>query len=119
MQAIRGALALAMEDLENKETLVEYITICLQESDRVVQLINRMRHIYRPTSMDPEPILINDTISEISSVARKEISRQGVSLHLGLAPGLREVIGIVDQLRLVFLSVALSLSDALAQSEGE
>jgi GAF domain-containing protein len=119
MQAIRGALELAMENLDDRETLVEYITMCLRESERVVHLINRMRHIYRQTSKDPEPILINETINEISIVARKEIARHGVSLQLDLAPGLGDVVGMVDQLRLVFLSVALSLSDALSQSEGE
>ncbi len=119
MQAIRGALELAMENLEDHETLVEYITMCLRESERVVQLINRMRHIYRQTSKDPEPVLINETIHEVSIVARKEIARHGVSLQLELAPGLGGVMGMVDQLRLVFLSVALSLSDALSQSEGE
>jgi len=119
MQAIRGALELAMENLEEKETLVEYITMCLRESERVVHLINRMRHIYRPTSMDPEPIQINETIHEISIVARKEIARQGISLHLDLASGLQDVVGMVDQLRLVFLSVALSLSDTLSKSEGD
>ncbi len=63
--------------------------------------------------------MINETIDEVSIVARKEIARHGVSLQLELAPGLGGVVGMVDQLRLVFLSVALSLSDALSQTEGE
>lgn len=118
MQAIRGALALALEDLGDEESLTEYIQICTQESDRVIHLINKMRHIYRPSGEGLGPVHINEIIVEVTKIAQKMSHHQGVSINTDLTPNLPEINGVVDQLHLVLLSMVLGLSDAIADAGG-
>lgn len=115
MQAIRGALSLALEELDDPEELELYINLCLNESERVVQLINRMRQIYRPQSDTPETIDVNTLIQEAIAIANKELNRQRVSLQVNLAPDLPTITGIANQLHLVFLNVILNLAYAIGE----
>jgi len=118
MQAISGALALAKEDLQNEESLQDYIMICIQESDRVVDLINKMRHVYRAESDSSGTMQINDAIRYMSTFARQVSIRQGVELHMELASKIPDIHGAADQMQLVFLSMTLCLSDAIAAIGG-
>jgi GAF domain-containing protein len=118
MQAIRGALALAKEDLRDEESLQDYIMMCIQESDRVVDLVNKMRHVYNPASDSSGTIQINKTIRDMSTFANRVSIRQGVDLHMELEPRIPEIHGAADQMQLVFLSMTLCLSDAIAAIGG-
>jgi nitrogen-specific signal transduction histidine kinase len=113
MQAIKGAMTLALEDLNDVPSLREYIQLSLDQSDRVVQLVNRMKEIYRPHSDAPELVNITHLLQEMLIVANKAISRQNVSVKTRLATMLPPVFGIANQLHLVFLSIALNLGDTL------
>jgi GAF domain-containing protein len=118
MQAIRGALALAMEDPYDEDALIECLSMCMQESDRVVHLIDRMRHIYRPSGEGSKPVHINDTIQEIVATAQKVSRRQGIALRTDLDPNVAEYSTFVDQLHIIFLNLVLSLSDAISEAGG-
>lgn len=119
MQAIKGAMTLALEDLHDVPLLREYIQLSLEQTDRVVQLVNRMKEIYRPHSSKQELVNITHLLQDMLSVAHKAISRQNVSVKSRLTPGLPPVLGIANQLHLVFLSIALNLGDALGSEGGE
>ncbi len=114
MQTISGALALAKEDLQDEESLQDYIRMCIEESDRVVDLINKMRHMYRPASDSSGTMQINEAIQYMSTFARQVSKPQGVDLHMDLASGLPDIHGAADQMQLVLLSMTLCLSDAIA-----
>ena len=118
MQAIRGALTLAMEELNNPQELATYIQMSLQESERVVHLVNRMRQIYRPQTDIPEKLAVNHVLQEAIDIARKELVRQQVTLQADLAANLPPIRGIVNQLYLVFLNLILNLSDAIGTAGG-
>jgi len=45
MQATSGALDLVMEESDISDELDSYLTICRQETRRVVKLLERMRQI--------------------------------------------------------------------------
>jgi nitrogen-specific signal transduction histidine kinase len=118
MQAIQGALTLALEELNNPAEVDMYIRMSLQESDRVVKLINRLRQIYRPQAERPESLDLNRLLQEAVAIARKEIKRQKISLHVDLAPQLPPLTVIANQIHLVFLSLILNLSDAIGSAGG-
>ncbi len=119
MQAIKGAMTLALEDLNDIPSLREYIQLTLEQSNRVVQLVNRMKEIYRPHNNAPEWVNITHLLQEILIVVHKAISRQNVAVRTRLATHLPLVFGVANQLHLVFLSIALNLSDALGSQGGE
>lgn len=118
MQAIRGALVLATEELRNPQELANYISLSLKESDRVVQLLNRLRQVYRPQKDAPETLDLNHLLREVVETADKELKRQKVILHADLSSEIPPINAIANQLHLVFLSHILNLSDAIGSAGG-
>jgi signal transduction histidine kinase len=119
MQAIRGALTLAQEDLSDTESLQDYLTMCINESDRVVDLIDKMRHVYLPQSDDTDPVKLNEALQTVMVFAQKVSIRQGVEIHMDLAPDLSPIQIAGDQIHLVLFSLILNLSDAVAAGGGD
>lgn len=118
MQAIRGALALAMEELDSPVDLKDYIRLSQQETDRVVNLVSRMRQLYRPSSDQFEIVNITDLLRETLEIAFDEMQRQRVKVNIKLPPDFLPVSGIQNQLHLAFLSVTLHLIDAIGATGG-
>jgi GAF domain-containing protein len=118
MQTIRTALVLAREELHDPRKLETYLQMSLEESERIVQLVNRMRQIYRPHGDVPETLEVNELLREAATIARKELRRKQVTIEANLAPKLPLITAIADQLHLVFLSLMLSLGDALGEVGG-
>ncbi|MGD8603637.1 MAG: GAF domain-containing protein [Anaerolineales bacterium] len=118
MQAIRGALTLAQEDIDDSEALQDYLAMCIQESDRVVDLIDKMRHVYLPQADGSGPVHLNATLQTVMTFAHKASLRQGVEIQMELAPDLSPLYVASDQIHLVLLSLILYLSDAVAAAGG-
>ena len=118
MQAIQGALNLALEELDSPEDLTVYLQLSLVESERVIQLLSRMRQIYRPQNDNSERINLNDILQEAISLANKEFRRQKITLRADLNAKLPPLLAVANQLHLVFLSVLLNLSDAIGAAGG-
>ena len=112
-------MTLSLEDLHDLPLLREYIQLSLEQTDRVVQLLNRMKEIYRPHSSTSELVNITHLLQDMLIVGHKAISRQNVSVKTHLAPGLPPVLGVANQLHLVFLSITLNLGDVLGSEGGE
>lgn len=118
LQAIQSSLTLAGEEIENSEEVLEYLRIAQQEVTRVIGLLNRMRQIYRPQSTTPSSIDLNKLLGEALLTARKELSRENVTLSEALTPNLPVFTGIADQLNLAFLSILLNIIAAQGSSGG-
>ncbi len=119
MQAIQGALALALEELDSPDDVTAYLQLCQTESDRVIQLLSRMRRIYRPQESHQLVSLdLNRALQEAIALARKELKRQKITLQTDLDPNLPRLTAVVEQLHLVFLSLLLNWSDAIGAAGG-
>jgi len=118
MQAIQGALTLSLEEINNPTELETYIHLSLDESSRVVNLLNRMRQVYRPQTDTMELIDLHNTLQETIALARKELKRQKIRLHADLAADLPRLNMVANQIHLVFLSLLLNLSDAIGAVDG-
>ncbi len=118
MQAIQGALALSMEELNNPQELTMYLNLCSKESERVVQLIDRMVQIYRPQAELPKTLDLSSLLQEVMGIARKELKRQQITLQADLGSGLPPIMAVANQLHLVFLSLILNLGDAIGTTGG-
>lgn len=80
MQATRGALALALEELDVSKDMSAYISIGQQETQRVVDLVERMRQMYRPTAEVPQEINLLALLEEVKVLALDEVNRQNIKL---------------------------------------
>lgn len=118
MQAIQGALELALEDPANRQEVEEYIRLSQQEASRVVKVVSRMRQLYRPSGEQPEIVLVPALLREILKITREEIQNQHITLKPNLPPDLPPVLGVANQLYLAFLSIVLHLTDAIGSAGG-
>ncbi len=118
MQAIRGALVLAQEEVDNPDELQTYLDLCLTESERVVNLIDRLRQIYRPSSNRAEEVALNQILQDAVFFAQKELRRQRVNLVLELAEQMPSITVISHQIQLVFTNTLLNLGTMIGQQRG-
>jgi PAS domain S-box-containing protein len=118
MQAIQGALNLALEELNNPAELANYLRLSLKESEQLVRLLSRLRHSYLPQVQAVETLDLNQLLQETITLARRELKRHQVTLQTNLAPDLPFLTAVANQLYLVFLSVLLNLSDAMGVAGG-
>jgi PAS domain S-box-containing protein len=118
MQAIQGALNLALEELENPSELANFLHLSLKESEQVIQLLSRLRYAYLPKAQAVEIFDLNPLLQEAIALARRELKRQSVTLQTNLAPDPPPLTAVAGQLYLVFLSLLLNLSDAIGAAGG-
>jgi nitrogen-specific signal transduction histidine kinase len=118
MQAIRGALTLALEELDSPADVEHYVRLSLHESERVVQLVSRLRQIYRPENNVPERIDLNALLQEVQAISRKELARGNVRLRSEPAAQVLCVHAIANQLHLVLLNFVLNLGEAIGAAGG-
>ncbi|MEM7030399.1 MAG: GAF domain-containing protein [Chloroflexota bacterium] len=119
MQAIQGALALAEEELHDPTEVEIYLNLCLQESTRVVELINRLGQIYRPQSSSPQTLHLNPLLQDVISFAGKELNRQQVKPVLDLQAELQPVTLVANQVYLVCINLLLNIGEAIGATGGK
>ena len=118
LQAIRGALALAKEDLHDTQGLAEYLDISTKEVERVIKLVQRLRQIYHPPLDKPEAINLNDLLNDALAAARDELVRQQVQVQVEMEPDLGYTTGVTNQLHLAILGILLQVAETLGASGG-
>ncbi len=115
LQAVRGAASLAEEDIESPEDLRLYFDIIHRETERVIQLLERMRNIYRESDA-PDWVNINQVVQNIIKLSRKELNWQQTQLVTSLSPDPPVVWGYNGQLHIALLNLLLSLNNLIAQT---
>lgn len=118
MQAIQGALSLALEEIADPQQVSEYLVISLAEAGRVARLVQRMRQIYRPPLESPRIIELAPLIEDVLEAAKEEMIRQDVKVKADLSPDHILITGVSDQLHLAFLSIMLRMAEILGEAGG-
>jgi signal transduction histidine kinase len=118
LQAIRGALTLAMDDLENKDELQEYITISQQEIVHISGLLNQVRLIYRLENDQPDMFPLSILFRDGIDMTREEAMRQKVRLQNRLPSNSPLVEGVYNHIYIVILRAILAFIDFIGAAGG-
>jgi len=118
MQTIKGAINLAIEEMNDPDSVRNYLELSLPQVDRVVNLVRRMRQIYRPENQSPEPVSVNQLLQDTIAVAHKEMVNRNVKRETHLAENLALVWAVANQLHLVFLNIVLNMTAEIGQRQG-
>ena len=118
LQAIRGALQLAQDDIDKPEELHEYISICQQEIEHITRLVSQMRLIYRSQSNEPKAFQLTELMRNAVTLTQEEAMRQKVKVHNNLPSALPLVYGVFDQIYIAILRALLILIDVIGQVGG-
>ena len=85
----------------------------MRDGDRAVEIIARIQSLFRKTETAKEPLSLNETIRDIVVVAKSEIDKQRVTLHLDLSRDLPNVLGDRVQLQQVLINLVMNGIDAM------
>ena len=119
MQTIQGATGLAMESLDQlgltstSKNIDTYLSLTLQESDRIMQIIARARRVYRPENDQAEAFNLNDLLEETVLLTREEMHRKKISIETVFDASLPLIYAQFSELSLAILCPLLEISDAI------
>jgi signal transduction histidine kinase len=113
LQVVRTRLELALEGIDAGQPVRgEDLEIVNREIDRVAKILQGLRNLLRPTEETDTVIAVNDAVREVLELLEKQIRRQGITLKMDLASESPQVLGHGNQLRQVFLNLALNALEA-------
>ena len=118
LQAIRGALTLALDDIESPRELREYITISQQEIEHITALLGQVRLIYRSQNDQPELFPLSVLFRDAIDLTREETMRQKVKIHNLLPSNSPLVEGFYNHIYIVILRTILAFTDAIGEAGG-
>jgi nitrogen-specific signal transduction histidine kinase len=113
LQAIGGAMSLALEEADVSKTLKIYINLCQHEAQRVGVLVERMRQLYRPQKRKHRLIHTESAWKEAIAAASEEFDGYRVKVTADFEMDLPAINGDPNQIFLAFLAVLFEASDLM------
>ena len=102
----------------NVEEARESLGLIVRDANRASEVIRRIRGFLKKGHSADERFDMNETIREALDLARSELSRNGIALHLELAAGLAPVRGDRIQVQQVILNLVINGGEAMASVTG-
>ncbi len=116
LYAIRNSLVLLEEDLPESMRTSPYLQLAQDQLGRIAKIIEGMRDFYRPQKGDFAPVDLNMVLRETLALA--ELNARSSNIEMIFLPQveLPLVVGVIDQLRQVFLNLMLNAIDAMDEA---
>jgi signal transduction histidine kinase len=109
-QAARRMLATSADGDELNEALVDIAG----DAERAGSIVRRVRTLVRKQPGERRPVDINATVTEVTTILRRDIAEADISLQLRLAEDLPRVLGDAVQLQQVVLNLLVNACQAMA-----
>jgi PAS domain S-box-containing protein len=100
-------------DSPNMGEAREAVQRIIRDGKRASEVIARIRSLSKKSSVDKEPLDLNETIAEVVAFAQGEVRRARVTLRTDLASDLPRIIGDRVQLQQVVLNLVLNGLEAM------
>jgi len=117
LQAIQGSLTLIEEEVEGglrPEKLKRYVGIAEQSSERIANIVRRVRDFYRPANQPVRPTDVRAVLEAVLELADNQLKHGNVSVEQEQVGDLPLVQANADELRQVLLNLVLNAVDAMA-----
>jgi two-component system NtrC family sensor kinase len=114
LQAISNCLHLVTERSSLAEDKRQtYLSMALEEVQRLIDLVQRMLDFYRPSSETVAAVDLQEVLDDVLSLTGKRIQHGGVMVHRDAAAPLPAVSGMANQLKQVFLNIVINAVEAM------
>jgi PAS domain S-box-containing protein len=116
IQAMQNALYLVRQENTLSEQGQADLEVAMTETQRMAELIGRLRDAYRPTSAEHfRPESLNGIVKEVQKLMAAHLRQNNVEVELDLDPALPPVQGLRDQLKQAMLNLSLNAVEAMPE----
>jgi PAS domain S-box-containing protein len=115
LQAIQGFLSLFLEQSAEHMTNRHFLELAEEEIERIVQVLARLRDLYRPRAEVVALIDFNELIRSVLLLTSKQLERGRIRVLQELDSGLEKSLGVADQFKQVLLNLVLNAADAMPE----
>jgi PAS domain S-box-containing protein len=115
LQAIQGFLALFLEQCPPETPNQRFLELAEEEIDRIVQVLARLRDLYRPRADVVAWVDVNTLIGGVLLLTGKQLERRRIRVLRELDLTLPKIQGVADQLKQVLLNLVLNAAEAMAE----
>ncbi|GAB4538554.1 MAG: hypothetical protein Fur002_02200 [Anaerolineales bacterium] len=114
LQAIQNALFLLQEEKGISPQGRQDLGIVLAESERMANMIERLRATYRPIQAeDFQPTQMNEVIEDVYALLATHMRHHQIAFEFHPAPSLPAVPALKDQIRQVILNLLMNAIEAM------
>lgn len=114
LQAIQNALFLLKEEKGMSQQGLNDLEIVIAESERMANLIERLRDTYRPPQAeDLQPTYINNIIEDVYALLATHLRKNQVAFEFHPDPAVPAVMALPDQIRQVALNLLINAVEAM------
>jgi PAS domain S-box-containing protein len=111
--AIKTFAELLPERASDEEFHSTFAKVAVKEIHRIEKLLGRLRALAGPTTVPLRPLDLQVPLSETLDLLRGEADRRRARLVVEIEPGLPPILGEPDQLKQLFLNLALNALEAM------
>jgi PAS domain S-box-containing protein len=113
LQAIQGFLSLFLEQCLPDTPNRRFLELAEEEIERIVNVLSRLRDLYRPKADVMAPVQMNELIDNVLLLTNKQLERSRVRVIRELATDLPTIYAVADQLKQVLLNLVLNATEAM------
>jgi signal transduction histidine kinase len=114
LQTIQNALYLIQQTKCPEAQAHENVQVAMEESDRMADLISRLRDTYRPATREEfRPESLNDLVADVHKLLASHLRRREIVFEFDPDPNLPPVPGLRSQLKQAVLNLSLNAVDAM------
>ena len=113
LQAIQGFLSLFLEQCPPDIPNERYLKLAEEEIERIVQVLARLRDLYRPRADVFSTTSLNELLDSVLLLTSKQLERAHVRVLRELSDELPTINAMADQLKQVFLNLVLNAAEAM------
>ncbi len=119
LQTIKNCLFLVQQDIGPALAENEFMHTATSEIQRLSDLVTQLRAVYRTPAVEQrQPLDLVQTLDVVHTLMLPHLDKHRVSWEISLPAVPLQVVGIADQLKQVFLNIALNAVDAMQPGGG-
>jgi PAS domain S-box-containing protein len=116
---ILNVLEKAARKISIKQGSDDLLELAIRECYRVMDLVEKMQDVHRPSSHSPEPVDLNLVIKDMVLLTRPPLRKRNIRLVMDLDPRLPKNYVIEDQIKQVVLNMLNNAGEAITGPDGK
>lgn len=113
LSVISGSAEFLREGIEEADPRRKDVEGIIRECEAVAHLMRRLLDFSRPGRIELQPVDLNESLRNIFSLVRKQISKDNIDVKLDLQVNLPPIMGDPNHLEQVFMNMVLNARNAM------